>query len=122
MPNIFAADADDHACPYRDFQPCLGVKCMAWRWNDPPFQRCETDNLQDTPDGPRPVGDPPTPEGEGWLMEGPSHQKGYHRSEKDKLPKATAQRWLREMPKVRGGCARHPGDNNDRYGGDGMPW
>lgn len=113
MPTIFASDAADHLCPYRDFVPCEGPKCMAWRWEGAAVQRCETDNLQDTPEGPRPQGSPPAPECDGWLMDGPAYKKGYHRSEKDKLPPATSQRWVKELPRAKGGCARHAGD--DQY-------
>jgi hypothetical protein len=116
MPTIFEADATDHLCPYNDFKPCFGAACMGWSWLGPQADRCETDNLVETEDGPRPVGTPPTPEGEGWVMDGEPRQKGYHQSAKLGLPKATAQRWVRERPRAQGQCARHPGD--DRYG----PW
>jgi hypothetical protein len=111
MPTIFANDAGDHACPYNNFNPCLGSKCMAWTWQGPRADRCETDNLVETEEGPRPIGSPATPEGEGWEMDGPPFSKGYHRSDKDKLPKATGQRWSRPRPVVKGSCSRHSGDN-----------
>lgn len=106
MAIIFETDAGDHACPYRNFEPCLGARCMAWFWDGPAAERCETDNLQDTAEGPRPIGGPRTPDGDGWLMDGPTCSKGYHRSEKDKLPKATSQRWIKPLPRPKGGCGR----------------
>lgn len=114
MPAIFAADAADHLCPYNEFRPCHGPKCMGWQWNGPTADHCETDNLIDTPEGPRPEGSPKTPDGDGWQMDGPAIQKGYHQSAKLNLPKATAQRWVKERPRAEGQCARHPGD--DRVG------
>lgn len=113
MPSIFASDAPDHLCPYNDFAPCAGPRCMAWVWNGRTHDRCETDNLTETEDGPRPVGAPRTPEGEGWQMDGPAFSKGYHRSDKDKLPKATGQRWIRDLPKQTGSCSR---GGQDSYG------
>lgn len=115
MPSIFAADAGDHLCPYNEFNPCAGEKCMAWLWQGPQADHCETDNLVETEDGQRPVGAPPTPDGEGWVMDGPPHQKGYHQSAKLGLPKATAQRWTKDRPRAQGMCGRTPPDN-ERYG------
>lgn len=106
MPEIFEKHSFQHACPYNGFAECLGSKCMAFRWAGPTHDRCETDNLVQSEDGPRPIGSAPMPDGDGWEMDGPSFAKGYHRSEKDKLPKATAQRWIRERPLLRGSCGR----------------
>ena len=106
MPEIFASEAHAHSCPFNDFSPCLGPQCMAFRWHGPTHDRCETDNLIETDEGPRPVGVPAIPEGDGWEMDGPSFSKGYHRSEKDKLPKATGQRWIRARDLQRGSCGR----------------
>lgn len=110
MGEIFDAEAHEYACPYHDFKPCMGSRCMAFRWSGPTHDRCETDNLVQTEDGLRPVGSPAAPEGEGWEMDGPSYSKGYHRSDKDKLPKATGQRWIKRRELVRGSCGRVASD------------
>ena len=110
MPTIFELDAGDHLCPYNSFAPCFGAKCMAFGWIGPQADRCETDNLVDTPEGLRPNGSPPAPDGEGWEMDGAPYSKGYHRSEKEKLPKATAQRWVKARPRAQGQCTRAGGD------------
>ena len=115
MPVIFEKDAPDHACPFRDFQPCLGAKCMAWSWYGRTEDRCETNNLVETEEGQRPVGSPKVPEGEGWQMDGPARHTGYHRSAKDKLPPALTQYWVRPLEQVRGGCNRTGHDQ-------GYPW
>lgn len=110
MPEIFAEDAASYNCPFNDFKPCFGEACMAFVWSGRPHDNCETDNLVDTAEGIRPLGDPQMPEGDGWVMDGPSFSKGYHRSEKDKLPKATGQRWVRPRPLTRGSCGRIQGN------------
>jgi hypothetical protein len=106
MPTINSEDAGDHACPYNRFQPCLGMKCMAWIWIGRAFDSCETDNLVDTEDGQRPLGAPPMPEGDGWEADGGPFKKGYARSSKDKLPAATGQRWTRKRKVNHGRCGR----------------
>lgn len=114
MSEVFASEAKDHLCPFQfnDGSHCSGPKCMAWRWAGQTHERCETDNLIETPEGPRPEGAPPVPDGDGWEMDGNSFTKGYHRSEKDKLPKATAQRWIRQLEQTKGFCGRI-GPSND---------
>lgn len=115
MPTIFERDAPEHACPYDAFSPCRGSRCMAWAWTGPTVDRCETDNLVETEEGPRPVGDPTLPEGDGWQMDGAPYAKSYHRSAKDKLPPAAGQRWVREREVLKGECARHHGDQHGGY-------
>lgn len=115
MPTIFEKDAAEQLCPYNDFKPCFGAKCMAWSWVGPRQDHCTTDNLVETEDGPRPIGVPPAPAGEGWAMEGEPGEKGYSRSKKDGLPPAATQYWVRPRVTVRGQCARNVGDNE--YGG-----
>lgn len=110
---IIGKDAGNYLCPFDHFEACRGAKCMAFQWAGQTHERCETDNLIDTPEGQRPEGSPATPSGDGWLMDGPSFTKGYHRSEKDKLPKATAQRWVRPVEQVNGYCGRV--GPSDRY-------
>lgn len=103
---VIETDAGDHECPFNDFKPCRGARCMAWQWESRPYERCETDNLAETDEGPRPVGVPNMPDGDGWVMDGAPFSKGYHRSEKDKLPKATGQRWVRPVARSSGMCGR----------------
>lgn len=110
MPTIFAKDAEDHACPYNEFRACLGPRCMAWVWEGPRADRCETDNLVETEEGLRPIGAPKTPEGDGWEMDGGTFSRGYRRSAKDKLPPATAQRRVRQRECTQGRCVRSGGD------------
>lgn len=111
MPSIDETKAEDHRCPYNNFVPCFGARCMAWQWDGPSHDRCETDNLQDTEEGQRPVGVPSTPEGDGWEADGPIFKKGYHGSSKNKLPPAHAQRWTRRRSVSLGHCARGGQDN-----------
>jgi hypothetical protein len=106
MPSIIEERSADYACPFNEFKPCLGAKCMAFVWSGRPVDRCETDNLVETADGARPIGAPKTPDGEGWITDGEPFSKGYHRSEKDKLPKATGQRWVRRRERLMGACSR----------------
>lgn len=117
MPTIIEKDAGSYECPFNNFRPCAGAKCMAFAWDGPTHDRCETDNLVDTVEGQRPIGAPPMPDGDGWIMDGPAFSKGYHRSEKDKLPKATCQRWVRKREQVGGYCSRT--ESRDHYTG---PW
>lgn len=107
MPTILAAQAQEHACPFNGFQPCVGARCMAWSWVGPTTERAITKNLADTPEGPRPTEFlPKPPPGEGWQPEGDPHLVGYDNSAKLKLPKATAQRWVRRRERTRGQCGR----------------
>jgi len=115
MPTIDVIDADKHECPFNNFSPCRGPRCMAWLWSGAAFEGAETDNLHDTDDGLRPIGVPPAPDGEDWNAEGPPFRKGYYRSDKDKLPQATAQRWIRRRRQQRGFCSR---SGADRFGDD----
>ncbi len=117
MARIFEAEAGAYACPYRDFQPCLGAKCMAWIWLGRTQDVCETDNLVETEEGPRPLGEPLMPDGEGWQMDGPARPKTYHRSAKDKLPPGKAQRWVRARPLVEGCCGQNRHLDSDPYSG-----
>jgi len=112
MPRIFEADATDHVCPFNDFKPCFGAICMAWVWFGPKHDRCETDNLQETPEGTRPVGVPPHPDGEGWEMDGGPMPKSYHRSKKEGLPPGLSQRWIRPRNVANGSCGRTAPDND----------
>jgi hypothetical protein len=48
------------------------------------------------------------------MDDGP-HQKGYHQSAKLGLPKAMAQRWVKERPRAEGQCGR--GGADSEYGG-----
>ncbi len=111
MPVIDHEDAAEHLCPLRNFQTCYGPQCMAWQWEGQPFERCETDNLSDTPDGQRPVGDIKTPSGYGWEPDGEPFDKGYHQSAKLNLPKARAQRWIRPVPRSKGFCSQYGRDH-----------
>ncbi len=107
MPVIDISKAETHECPFRDWRPCRGDACMAWTWHGPAFDHAETDNVQDTADGPRPVGVPPLPdERGGWEADGAPFSRGYHRSGKDKLPAATGQRWVRPREVRMGFCGR----------------
>ncbi len=117
MSEIFESEASEHSCPHNGFSPCRGAKCMGWAWTGRPFDRTETDNITDTPEGPRPQGVPPMPEGDGWEMEGDAFGKGYHRSAKENLPKATAQRWVRPVKVVKGICglSRHTDNHRGDY-------
>lgn len=111
MPSIDETKASEHCCPYNNFSSCFGARCMAWTWDGPSHDRCETDNLQETEEGPRPLGVPAVPEGDGWEADGPSYKKGYHQSSKNKLPPATGQRWIRRRSVSHGHCSRMI-DNN----------
>ena len=115
MAKVFEKDARDHLCPYNGFAPCFGAKCMAWVWIGPDAERCTTTNLQQTPDGERPVGDPPAPNGDGWDRDGVARQTGYHRSKQDGLPPAISQGWIRRLGVFEGRCGRSSSD--EYYGG-----
>jgi hypothetical protein len=115
MPLIDATEADARECPFDNFSPCRGPRCMAWAWFGPAFDFAETDNLVETEDGQRPIGVPPAPEGDGWEMDGASFRKGYHRSGKDKLPQATGQRWRRARKTQTGFCGRVGPDQRNDY-------
>lgn len=106
MPTILEIDAPNIACPWNEFKPCLGASCMAWAWAGSPVERAETDNLQNTPDGPRPNGTVPAPGGINWEADGPEYEKGYHQSAKLGLPRARAQWWRRKIPRAEGSCGR----------------
>jgi hypothetical protein len=106
MPTILEKDSADHLCPFNDFAPCFGKRCMAWVWHGRTADVCETDNLQMTEEGERPIGDAKLPPGDGWMMDGGPTLKGYHRSAKDKLPPAIQQRWVRPLEVTRGQCSR----------------
>ena len=99
-------NAGNHACPFRNFEPCLGAKCMAFSYIGRDIDQCDTDNLGETGDGPRPIGDVKSPEGDGWEADGPAFKKSYHRSAKNGLPAATGQRWIRKRHRSNGTCAR----------------
>lgn len=103
---IETENAHRHMCPYNEFKPCLGPRCMAWSHVGRPLEYTETDNLVDTPEGPRPTGELKLPEGEGWQPDGERRVKGYHQSKKLGLPPAVAQRWVRTVPVTKGRCAR----------------
>lgn len=107
MPTIEESDAAKYACPFRNFDPCAGTRCMAWQWHGPRVERARTDNLVATADGPRP-GDtvPPTPDGDGWQQDGEPYLTGYANSAKLKLPRMTEQRWVRRLERTRGQCGR----------------
>lgn len=114
MPTIKDSDAAKHACPFNNFNHCLGALCMAWQWVGPTTERTETNNLVPTDDGPRP-GDvlPPTPAGEGWTQNGEPYLSGYENSAKLKLPKMTVQRWVKHMQRTLGQCGRVQGIFDD---------
>lgn len=115
MPVIDVNESDNHYCPFRDWNPCFGERCMAWSWAGPAYDHAETNNLQDTEEGPRPIGTPPLPDDQGgWEMDGPPYNHGYHRSGKDKLPPAKAQRWRRPRANRFGFCSRC-GPDRDGY-------
>ena len=120
MPTIIESEAHKHVCPFRGFEPCLGARCMAWIWAGRPYQRETTTNLVNTSEGkrPDPAVEPPMPEGEGWMREGQPHLAGYEGSAKLKLPKATAQLWVRPIKRASGGCSRL---GADAYG-EGLPF
>lgn len=115
MPTIKETDAIDHSCPWRDWKECLGERCMAWQWIGPQVERCETDNLVETAEGARPLGEPRLPIGEGWERDGAPVSKSYHRSKQDSLPLAQAQRWIRDLQPKQGCCGRTASDQS--YGG-----
>lgn len=120
MPIIVETAAKDHLCPFRAFEPCVGKLCMAWAWNGQRMERLSTDNLMETPDGPRPTDMlPRRPDGDGWETDGEPYLIGYANSAKLKLPKATTQRWVRHLPKVRGHCSRCNGPES--YYDDEIP-
>lgn len=106
MPTVSEQDARSHTCPFHEFQPCQGSRCMAWLWDGPAFERCETDNLLETAEGIRPTGQPRSPEGLHWEADGAPFAKGYHRSQKDGLPSGSAQRWVRPRDRALGFCGR----------------
>lgn len=107
-------EAMNKECPWNNFSPCKGDVCMAWNWMGRAFEECETDNLVETDDGKRPIGDVQTPPGEDWQAYGQPFNKSYHQSQKLKLPPATAQRWRRKVARQTGFCSRAM---FDRYGG-----
>jgi hypothetical protein len=107
MPTIKEANAGDHWCPFNNFAPCVGAKCMAWAEVGRPYEYAETTDLVETPEGERPSGDAPTmPDGDGWKADGMERQVGYHQSAKLKLPKARSQRWERKTKVENGRCGR----------------
>lgn len=106
MPSIPEIEAVEHKCPWNGFTQCFGSECMAWVWNGAPYEDAETHNIVKTEDGERPVGDPPEPEGADWKPEGAPVPKGYHRSDKDNLPKGSMQRWRRKRERLFGSCGR----------------
>ena len=106
MPVIHEDTAADHACPWNNFAPCQGPRCMAWARHGRAVDYQETDNLIETEEGLRPSGEAPESPGEGWERDGPEMSKGYHRSAKDDPPKARAQKWIKPRKRVEGHCAR----------------
>ena len=110
---VKAIHAQNHLCPFDDFDDCRGSACMAWVFVDPPFQRKETDNIVTTEDGQRAgTFDPPKPDGDGWEKDGAEFTKGYHRSHKDGLPQARAQKWMRDVAPIRVKCGRVQGERD----------
>jgi hypothetical protein len=108
MPIINKFDAKDHLCPFNNFKPCFGAFCMAWVDAGNPYQFETTNNLTTNEDGVAvPVGAPPKPRGKGWEKDGAEALIGYHRSQKDDLPKARQQRWVKFVGTARGKCGRN---------------
>lgn len=106
-------EAKTKACCHGPQRPaqngtCIGSACMAWIWHGPTSETAHTDNLTETAEGRRPVGDPPMPHGDGWIASGQPRQKGYERSKKDGLPPALEQRWERPITQVEGSCGYVP--------------
>jgi hypothetical protein len=108
MPIIEEKASGSHKCPFNNFSACIGEVCMAWARHGRSHEYTETDNLVETPDGLRPDDSaaPRAPEGAGWVKDGAEFSKGYHRSSKQCLPKARAQRWVRDLPVTAGYCSR----------------
>lgn len=114
MPTIKETEAFERACPYNNFNPCLGARCMAWMWSGPDADQCVTDNLVEPADGTKPIGDPPVPDGFGWIADGQTMAKSYHRRAKDGKPTGTMQHWIRQRDQALGYCAR-VGTRNDHH-------
>lgn len=104
---VKAESAGERLCSFNNFNACFGPRCMSWVFVDPAFQRMETDNIVTTPEGQRAdTFDPPKPDGDGWEKDGAEFTKGYHRSNRDGLPQARAQKWVRDVTPSRGKCGR----------------
>ena len=122
MPVIIEEQHNEYSCPFNQFKPCLGAACMAFSWSGRPTEQCTTDNLVETAEGLRPSGLPKAPEGEGWVADGAPFSRGYHRSDKDKLPKATAQHWIRRRARLSGACGRIEVNRGYYDCDDGIPF
>lgn len=108
MATIPETDHDKHSCPWNEFKPCIGSRCMAWAWHSQYPETATTNNLIDTVDGLRPgEHEPMPPDGRAdWKKSGPAYLTGYQNSNKLGLPRMAAQLWVRRDPVTHGYCSR----------------